>query len=504
MKVLLYSCSSRRYPYPGTLLEEAKTLADAGNQVVFAYCSGVMNACSCNVFSTPIRCKVCQFGYRRILKPYPGIEYLPLKRVNETPRVFNYTDLDSLKRVVYRDVEIGYAVLSELISFSRDPEPNVAGPAKEGIDHLLNESANLVDCAIKLIDEIKPDMIAFYNGRFSDTRPVMDVAKQKGIPFRCNEVVSSSVDGENFKRIVYENNLPHNYPYNTELIKKLWNMDNEPVEEKRKKGATFFEKRRHGEATGDLLVPNHKQGYIDAQVQGKLPPDWDPNKRNFAIFNSSEDEYAALGRDFEQYSLFPSQLAGIRYLLANTKDENIHYYLRVHPNMRQIMHPYHLDLYKLESEFKNITVLPAASDYSTYDIMAAAEKVIVFGSTMGAESAYWHKPVIALSGSFYYFLDICHIPHSKEELNRLIEAKLAPTENRDNVLMFGYYCMHKDELSPAWKYYPDGKTALDSAPLRWIISPFPHSRKSFLRSLILGIIKLGKHQDLAVKPYETK
>ena len=223
MKVLLYSCSSRRYPYPGTLLEEAKTLADAGNQVVFAYCSGVMNACSCNVYSTPIRCKVCQFGYGRILKPYPGIRYYPLKRENVKDRTFEYDDLASLKRIVYRDVEIGYAVLSELISFSRNPEPDVSGAAKPGVDHLLNESANLVDRAIELIDEIKPDMVAFYNGRFSDTRPVMDVARTRGIPFRCNEVVSSSAENEKFRRFVYENNLPHNYPYNTELIRKAFN-----------------------------------------------------------------------------------------------------------------------------------------------------------------------------------------------------------------------------------------------------------------------------------------
>lgn len=41
-------------------------------------------------------------------------------------------------------------------------------------------------------------------------------------------------------------------------------------------------------------------------------------------------------------------------------------------------------------------MIGADSDISTYDIMDNAEKVIVFGSTMGLESSYWENPL------FYY------------------------------------------------------------------------------------------------------
>lgn len=87
--------------------------------------------------------------------------------------------------------------------------------------------------------------------------------------------------------------------------------------------------------------------------------------------------------------------------------------MRVHPNLKNVHYQYHLLLYDLSLKYPNITVIGADSDISTYDIMDNAEKVIVFGSTMGLESSYWGKPVILLSGSFYYYMNVCYIPKSK-------------------------------------------------------------------------------------------
>ncbi|MCS2656231.1 hypothetical protein NXV26_10165 [Bacteroides fragilis] len=153
-------------------------------------------------------------------------------------------------------------------------------------------------------------------------------------------------------------------------------------------------KRRNGIIAGDKV-------YIENQIKGKLPIDWDDTKRNIAIFNSSEDEFIAVDRDFDNLSLYKSQIDGIRGILEHYKEnQTVHFYLRVHPNLKNVHYQYHLLLYDLSLKYPNITVIGADSDISTYDIMDNAEKVIVFGSTMGLESSYWGKPVILLSGQF--------------------------------------------------------------------------------------------------------
>ena len=64
-----------------------------------------------------------------------------------------------------------------------------------------------------------------------------------------------------YQKIVYENNLPHNIPYNTELLEKVWSVNNESEEEKIRKGRDFFERRRKGIPAGDRV-------YIGKQKKG--------------------------------------------------------------------------------------------------------------------------------------------------------------------------------------------------------------------------------------------
>lgn len=66
--------------------------------------------------------------------------------------------------------------------------------------------------------------------------------------------------------------------------------------------------------------------------------------------------------------------------------------------------------------------------------MENSEKVIVFMSTMGLESSYWGKPVIALYKTIYSYQNIVYQPVSENEMFDLIDdpnlpAKVQPKEN---------------------------------------------------------------------------
>ena len=448
MRALVYASPSLLDPHFGIMLEEAESLCRDGHEVFFAYCNGISRYCICNFHGDPLVCRACRHCTRRMIKKYlsPSIRIIPLDRKPlDASALPEYRTVPEIKKIVYRDVYIGYGVMSNYTSTTRDPEPDFTRPeTRKYFDFALHHARTLTDELHKLVDDVRPDTISLFTGRLIDNRPLFDIAQKRHIEVRNNECIGGLRSQSEVKRIIYYDHLPHSIPYNTELLEKIWAMDNEPIAEKERKGRDFFERRRKGVPAGDRV-------YIGNQRKGLLPGDWDESKRNIVIFNSSEDEFSAVGREFDQYSMFPSQFAGIRYILEQFPSEEYHFYLRIHPNLRKVRFKYHTDLYALPERYRNLTVIGANDPCSTYDLMDAAEKVIVFGSTMGAEAAYWGKPVILLGGAFYYLLDICHTPKRIEDIKGLVESDL---EAKDpyNAIRYGYYLMNRDLLTIPARY----------------------------------------------------
>ena len=79
---------------------------------------------------------------------------------------------------------------------------------------------------------------------------------------------------------------------------------------KLKLGAHFYEWKKGGDCVID-------KSYVKKQQIGLLPQKWDSQKRNIVIFNSSDDELAAIGADYDSYSLFKSQYVGICSILEH-------------------------------------------------------------------------------------------------------------------------------------------------------------------------------------------
>lgn len=443
MRHLVYSACSLIDPHFGILLEEAESLYRDGGEVTFAFCHGISRCCIFNFHGDPLVCRACRSCSRRLIRKYlsPGIRILPLYGVpaDDSP-LPEYHSVPELKQIVFRDVFIGYGVMSNYTSITRDPDPDFSVPeVKRYFDFSLHHAMALTGGFYRLMDEIKPDSVSLYTGRLIDNRPLFDIAQKRGIEVRINECIGGLRSRSKLERVVYLNHLPHSIPYNTELLEKVWAMDNEPTAEKERKGRDFFERRRRGVPAGDRV-------YTAGQRQGMLPDGWDDTKRNIVIFNSSEDEFSAVGKEFDQYALFPSQLEGIRHILRQFPSDEYRFYLRIHPNLSRVRFRYHTDLYALPEEFGNLTVIGADDPCSTYALMDAAEKVVVFGSTTGAEAAYWHKPVILLGGAFYYLLDICYTPRTLQEADELIAARLQPKDPR-NAVKYGYYLLNRDLLA---------------------------------------------------------
>ncbi len=444
MKIVFYFYSSFGGAMYGLLLDEAKKMAAVPkNEVYFAFCEGLYSLCLDNPTGNKGICEVCTAHAKQIAKEHfkGNLKRLNLKDFyKESHGAYpdSYNDALEFRNIRYREVSVGYSALSSYVQMTRNHDPAIDVNSKKYFDTQIKQACKLTDAFYEVVNTIKPDLVCTYNGRFNEVRPVFEVAKLSGIDFRLYEFVPEG--NGTYNKVVFENAMPHDVQKNLWKIEACWNDPNLTIGENKALGHAFFTKRRNGIAAGDKV-------YIGNQKRGELPAGWDSDKINVAIFNSSEDEFVAIGGEYVDLSLYPSQIAGLKDIFERFKDsKTIHFYLRIHPNLGKVNYAYHKDLYAFGEKYSNLTLISPDSSISTYDLMEASNKIIVFGSTMGLESAYWGKPVILLCCGIYYYSNITYNPKKREDLFTLIEqSNLKPKSSLD-ILKIGLYLYRKNPL----------------------------------------------------------
>ena len=352
-----------------------------------------------------------------------------------TNKFYDYSSITELKSLKYRNVYVGLSILSLYFSITRDIEFDITPKIKKYFDGVISDTMNLVDSAISMIESIQPDCITIYNGRYYENRAFYDLALYYKLKFESLEVIGGF--NEPFYPIKFVDCLPHDFHFFAENAKKVWKTSKLSEEEKVKIATSFYQKRRHGIVACDKV-------YIGNQKEGMLPKLYE-GKKNIVIFNSSSDEIAAIGGEWDSEQLFNSQFECVKFIL-DVIPNDCHVYLRIHPNLSGVNYRHHLDLYKLTDYSKQITIIPPTDEISSYALLDIADKVIVFGSTMGAEACYWGKPVILIGPSFYADLNIAYRPMHIEKIKDLLTDDLLPKE-KINSLYYSFYIQNRNERS---------------------------------------------------------
>lgn len=444
MRYLFHSSLSLSTPSRAIMYDEALSLAQQGAEIILLYCGGAMSQCTINICGNKKICSLCKSHYRgdqrHLQKSIRFIPFTELISKEESQAIhnlsFTYNNITQIQSLTYRGINIGYGVVSAFISQSRNLAPLIDNQARIFFDASLRNAALSIAAGLSAITRFKPESIYLYNGRFADSRPMIEIAQLHNLPYITLEAVYGI--NKNF-RARYENSSPFSMQHSKDLILHFWNDNSISEREKQQIGKSFFTRRRNAQYSGDKI-------YVATQQQGLLPNNWDESKHNIVIFNSSEDEFAAIGGDYEKKALFESQLVGLQYIQQSLKKyNNIHITLRIHPNLSHITYSYVKDLYSLQSD--QFDVIPGDSPISTYALLDAADTVVVFGSTMGAESVFWGKPTILLAGALYYYLGICYLPHTRQELIDLLIKPLAPKDPL-GALQYGYFLMNEKWESP--------------------------------------------------------
>lgn len=436
MKKLYYSSCSYAAPHTGVLLDYMRTDIKDGHKVVWAFCHGAQSSCFINPNANEAKCKICHLLYKGLVSEYAdGIQVRPVTKLTDANKdeAFHYRNSSELRQIQYKGVQIGLSILSFYISSTRNMEFDIDEPKRKYFDYLLRENCSFVDNILRLVEEVKPDCICIHNGRYYENRALYDIAQLKGLHFESAEVVGGF--NEPYMSCKYFDTLPHSIRQFTANIHKSWNESNDTEEQKIAIGTDFYERRKNGIAAADKV-------YVASQIKGQLPDGFDVSKKNYVIFNSSSDEIAAIGGEWDEGDpIFDSQYEAIRFLCQNA-ETNVHFTLRIHPNLKGIPYSYHTDLYKLSEEFKNITVIDPESKISSYALLDVADKVIVFGSTMGVEACFWQKPSILIGKAWYLGTDVCYKPQSKEEIIEMLKSDLEPKDKLD-AIKYAYFLLDR-------------------------------------------------------------
>lgn len=451
----------------GTVLDQFKSDLKEGraSESVFLSCNGAMKVCSSNATADPAVCANCRFaketGYKTIRKQAPDTKFKYLEgycSYQEAMRLFQaeqieYNSVADLKALYYKGVAIGYGALSTYISWTRNHQPSFNPEFKAYFNQLLVAQILLKEAIDRFQEEFKAEELVIFNGRRTDVRAVYDTALESNIPLRNLENFKiDNKDQSKILREVYYNCLPQDLKNHHHRALEAWAKSEDSESKKVEIGEQFFLGRRNFGAI------RQKFSYIEGQDASKLPQSFDTDKLNIVMFNSSDDEKVALGKDYDQHNLFKTQIEGIKKVASSFSNEKIRLYLRVHPNLKKVDFAYHKDLYELE--YPNLEVIPASSDVSSYQLLDHADLVIVFNSSMGVEASFQKKPVLILGSLEYYHFDVGTKPQSVENLTAILKeidnTAGVPQELYEgkDVPLYGYYKMNPDSYSTSMMYSP--------------------------------------------------
>jgi hypothetical protein len=426
------------------------------NKILYIYCDGQVKPCITNPSGDKGLCSECVFNSKISLGKYRDrIDIKPLSNFLKYPTEIDdidlsnycYNSISDIKQLEYLNINIGLGALSTYFSITRNLDPILDEEFRDYFNHFLKYEIWLINIFEEIVNIHSINNINIFNGRMADIRPVFELAQKKKINTIVFELIRESNDV--FYKQEFLNALPHSISENTKIINQIWENNTVTIEDKIKIGSSFFERRRKGILTRDLKV------FIKNQQKGLLPDSWNKFKKNIVIFNSSEDEFAAIGDEFDKYSLFKTQEEAIIEILTQCDDDiNFQFYLRIHPNLKNINYGYHMRLYELPKLFKNIEIIEPLSAVSTYDIADEADINIVFGSSVGVEACFWGSPVINLAGTYYYNLNVAYTPKNKVELFDLINTNELQPKPKINAIKYGYFLMKIEQYTKVSKYSP--------------------------------------------------
>ena len=438
MNVAIFSPYATVVPHFETELDIAQQHLDAGDRVEFFNCTGELANCDFNPNREPERCQQClgrrNMGLELLTSTEPQPEYAQFNAIEagETDRQKTLrTKFESVNELINYRIEqfdIGYAVLSSVVSNCRDPEPDL-----DQLQDLVKRFATTawqtywqtLDFLAQRQSENRPiDRVYVFNGRFSAMRAVFRACQKMQVECYLHE---RGCDGKHYD--LFKNHLPHDLVRIEKAIRDRW-AEEASNPQREQIASDWFHDRAN-------RVETNWHSFVKDQQPEKLPDEFDSNRKNISIFTSSDDEFVAIGKAW-QNDVYPNQVVAIdsiaRDLYQRQPDTQI--FVRVHPNLKEVENKRLSDMLTLDHP--NLTVILPGAAIDSYALIRACDTVASFGSSVGSEAIFWGKPSVLLGPCFYQNLGGVYLSQSHEQTVDLLCQTLEP-QDKTGALMYAHW-----------------------------------------------------------------
>lgn len=430
-RVLFFALTGLSSPHFETELELVRRHQLAGDDVHVTTCASDLEVCEGNYPHLWLNCVMCRsrqrrgldlagvdHGHRHVLRP----DLVP------APDIPTFEDRDALRAFEVDGVDLGEGALSSLVTWAKDPFPDLVGNA-ELVRRTLRTAHGLLREAERLLDELQPDLAYVFNGRFATIRPVMRACQRKGVPHRIHE---SAYEVNRF-RILEGAPMIHDLEANKRLMRELWDGAGP---EREQVGRAYFTGRRHG-GEGDATGRWRFRERFDPAGTGAVERS---QRRLVAVFNGSEDEHVGIG-EFDN-PVYADQLDGLERILHEPRLSGCDVVLRVHPNL---VHRDNVQTRRLAAlrPPPHVTVVPADDPLNSYDLVEQADVVVGFGTTVGVEALAMGTPSVLVGRAIWEDLGAMR-PTTHDEVVDAITGPL-PDVDADAVMPYGYWSRRNSE-----------------------------------------------------------
>lgn len=428
-KKILYAAGHSRAAYKWGMVGEVlkRLMEDPDNEIYYLDCNGnVKGPCGLNHHKHIGYCRKCNLPCLKVVEQagLPSDHILRMEKY-KAPKFPDFKTIEEMRDFDYEGYNYGLGPVSCMMTVTRDYSFDVKKYQKYIKRFFETEYVILKN--IEHFDSIYHfDEIHTFNGRMASMYPYVSYAKKNNMPYTIYEC-GAKIDS----LLILKNTVPHNHQQAIDMMHDLWKKSGEDRNELAQK---WFDDRRGGKF-------QQIESYTKDQIKGSLPEGFDSSKENIAYFNSSIDEYAAFPGWELPFSRNENEI--IEKMLEHYKnDENKHFYLRIHPNLKKAKRKKTTqmrELAEIKKKYKNVTIIEPEEKLDSYALVEAADKVITSISTMGCEATYWGAVSISVGNPAYKDLDCVYSATSQENLYELIDNKDLKVKPKENTYPLGYY-----------------------------------------------------------------
>ena len=337
-------------------------------------------------------------------------------------------DVADLKRLEYKNHPYGRYLYSTLVEVTQESSPSI----QANMSLIIKMAHSWLQAFLyttKVCNKSGICRIIVFNGRFNCVGGIREACLEKKIPISYHE------RGGSLDRYSLYKFRPHDQIPRQRHMLKRWKIANIQNPNKAFQLGTSFYIRRLG---GDGL------SWFSFNVKDTTPIELWLSKHKLqtnhyvVYFQSSDDEFAGI-EDCRPEVGFSDQLRGVHDLASVLRDLGIRLCIRMHPNMKGKSADF--QIWNNVSQKLGLVLVDPEDSVDSYELARHAAAVVVYHSTIGAESLFLCKPVLCLGPSFYnQIITAIPIASNKLEIENFFsnDSQVSKEEAHQQVVAYGY------------------------------------------------------------------